>query len=435
MNFPVFNLRLFNAGCQDFHGPFYTELNRTRTHFSVKKGSFDLDIKGFNGSMRALDEHAPDQFDIDEVAHDLRFRPISSVSFALLDDRPVLFSEDAQQLYELNPTAAFIWCGLLEKKPTQDILDGLERSGVESRAARSFVQGALRNWLELGLIELSRDLGDTYCHTLRIGHCNVLIRAASQSLLDQLTSLFDQTIPHEGDIQDTYEVYEAGPLTYVLHNERCVLRCKSDELVPAFRAHLTAQIIQRNSPGVAFHAACLLLDAKGLLISGPPGAGKSTLTMHLMDAGLQYASDDIVLIAPNGEAIGVPFVPTLKSGSWPIVEKLRPDLAKFPIHRRGDGKQVRYLKPRKPTHTGKFPLNWIVFIERDSTTSTRLEPLSQIETMKMWIDATYSPEGRLSIEAFHSIKRALTNAKSFRLHYADAALAKDILIGLCNDQL
>jgi len=391
------------------------------------------DIEGFNSSMRAFDESATDQFDVNQVAHDLRFRPVSSVSFALLDDRPVLFSEAAQQLYELNPTAAYIWCGLLEEKPTQEILDGLEESGVEPRAARSFVQGALRNWLELGLIELSWDLGDAFSRMIRIGRSNVLIRAANQSLLDQLTSLFDQTSSQEGDVQDTYEICQVGALTYMLHNERCVLRCKPDELVPAFKAHLTAQIIQRNSPSVAFHAACLLHRGRGLLISGPPGAGKSTLTMHLMDAGLQYASDDIVLIAPNGEAMGVPFVPTLKSGSWPIIERLRPDLAGFPMHRRADGKQVRYLKPQQPMYAGKFPLNWIVFLERGSATAARLEPLGQLETMKLWIDATYSPEGRLSVEAFHSIKRALTDAKSFRLHYADAANAKDILIGLCND--
>ena len=39
----------------------------------------------------------------------------------ILDDRPVLFSESAQKIYELNQIAAFIWCRLLDRKPEEAI--------------------------------------------------------------------------------------------------------------------------------------------------------------------------------------------------------------------------------------------------------------------------------------------------------------------------
>jgi hypothetical protein len=124
--------------------------------------------------------------------------------------------------------------------------------------------------------------------------------------------------------------------------------------------------VLKCSPDVALHAACLLSGGRGLLVSGRPGAGKTRLAVHLMEAGFEFAADDVVLIAPDGRVKGVPFALALKSGAWAMIEKLRPDIGESAVHTRPDGKRVRYLNAPRTVYSTSVPVGWIVFIKRAS---------------------------------------------------------------------
>jgi hypothetical protein len=127
-----------------------------------------------------------------------------------------------------------------------------------------------------------------------------------------------------------------------------IARCAINELVPTLKAQITEQVMLKSFPDIALHAACLLSGGKGLLVNGRSGAGKSTLAVYLMEAGFEYAADDVVLIAPDGRATGVLFAPALKSDAWAMIEKFRPDLGKSAVHSRPDGKRRRLAQARLP---------------------------------------------------------------------------------------
>lgn len=44
------------------------------------------------------------------------------------------------------------------------------------------------------------------------------------------------------------------------------------------------------------HASCISIADKGVLIAGPPGAGKSDLALRLIEAGAELVSDDQTLL-------------------------------------------------------------------------------------------------------------------------------------------
>jgi hypothetical protein len=59
----------------------------------------------------------------------------------------------------------------------------------------------------------------------------------------------------------------------------------------------------------SLHAACVADDGRGLLVAGGSGAGKTTLAIALVRAGLTFLTDDMVFLSIDDETISVHALP------------------------------------------------------------------------------------------------------------------------------
>ena len=361
--------------------------------------------------------------------------PASGTAFFLLGDRPAVFSEPTQQVYALNQTAAYVWCRLEERAAPAAICCELAELGIGLDLAQAHVRAALRNWLKLGLLEVEYNIDMDRLPVerslyLSIAGFDLTIRLANERLARLLT-LFEHHLVPVHDTGHVLQVIEANGLIHIFHNKRNVICCDEIELAPSIKAYITEQIVNSSPPNIVFHAACLVRGGKSMLVSGRPGAGKTTLALRLAHGGYEFGGDDIVLIAPDGSATGVPFAPAVKPGAWEIVKQFRSDLADAIIHRRPDAKRVRYLTPTHVARPGRYPVGWIVFITRASGPA-KLKPLEPIETMRRLIAGSYSPDDNMSVAACRAINRTLVGADSYELTYSDLAEANEVMERLCN---
>ncbi len=359
--------------------------------------------------------------------------PAQGTSFALMEGRPILFSESSQKIYELNRVGAYIWCKMLEQRTVKSICDELAGLGISQSRARHFVREAIYRWIDLRLIDVHCGLSADYVLQANLARHTISVRASNKQLLERVAPLFCSAGRGTGRGDTIIEVIELEDQVLLRGNETELGRCRIEELAPTIKTYLAERVILHRRTDVALHAASLVKDGKGLLICGQPGAGKSTLTCQLLDAGFQYGGDDVVLIRPDERAEGIAFAPTIKPGSWGMVAKLRADLENAVVHQRSDGVRVRYL-PIPDPYNESFSIHWIVFLNRVQGVLAELKPLGQIESMGRVISGSFAANGKLSREAFVSLNQILAHAKAFELAYSDAVQARHLLADLCHGQ-
>jgi hypothetical protein len=89
--------------------------------------------------------------------------------------------------------------------------------------------------------------------------------------------------------------------------------------------HLNAATVERAGPFIVLHAGGVVLDEAGVIISGPSGAGKTTLTAALVRAGFGYLTDEALAIDPTtGFLQAYAKALTIQPGSWELLADLRP---------------------------------------------------------------------------------------------------------------
>lgn len=359
--------------------------------------------------------------------------------FRVMNGRNLLFNEREQKLLELNDVGAFIWCRLEDGLDRQGIIAELVAGGLDRKTAELFFRKSADDLARLGAIrgpnDTSRALSPRaaagWRQVIEIAGVPIELRGQAADIRRGVRSLF-------GHLQSS----SAAPVVRLAVEQSASgidVRCANlsavvqapDQVMPAIKAQLTETVLQLARYQLALHAAALERKGRAVLIVGPPGAGKTTLCLALVAAGMTFAGDDIVLLRAGGLAQGVPFPAAVKSGSWKFERCFARTLDKAPIHRRGDGQEVKYLRPRAVA-SGSYPIRAVILLDRrNQAAEPSLDPLHPVDALRAIIAGAFTPSQALDGAGFSSLVDGLTGADCYMLSYGDPKTAAAAIGAAC----
>jgi hypothetical protein len=318
-----------------------------------------------------------------------------------LDDEAVVLASG--RLYHLNASAALVWACLEEGMAPEPAAMALATGfGLHPEQAQAGVARLQALWHEAGLLTDGSGVPEDAPLEARVA-CEP--PPAFRPAVWRRYRLLDSTfcVQHQSAESDrwvhpllahlvatdepthTLSIFRDGEGYEISHDGWLAGRCADlVELAPLVSLELLLSAYPEASALTAFHAGAVALNGRCALLPGESGSGKSTLTAALVADGLGLVSDEVGLLTRDVHAVRpVPVCLSLKDGAWPVLGSRYPDLSRLAVHRRLDGRQVRYLPPPTTSHLPDQPLPVavVVFPRYRPGGATRLEAIPAGEAL------------------------------------------------------
>ena len=147
---------------------------------------------------------------------------------------------------------------------------------------------------------------------------------------------------------------------------------------------------------IRIHAASGIHEGRMFLLVGNPHAGKTTLALHLLMAGIRIVGDELVMLR-NGMAAAYPrkFYP--RESSFDLVPVLRPLAPALPRVYDADGTKRVAVDPAalgRPWHIARLPVGAIFYLEPDFGRPTSVRRISKVEMVRMVMEQCAPPVSR-----------------------------------------
>ena len=361
----------------------------------------------------------------------LRLTPGTSMTF--IGDQPMIVSQSRHALFELNQIAGYIGCRLEDGISLPQLAREVAERGISHPAA--MLQKVLADWSQSGLVHAAAcppACPPVLVQGVSIGARVFALRYHDEALARQVAPLFAH-LHTDGAAEKawaTYDIWRDNDLCLFSRDGSPAALLQFNQAATLVKAQIVQDIIDDPRWTLAMHAGCVSRHGKALLLSGQPGAGKTTLISWLIGSGFAYHGDDISMLAPDGRVLGLPFLPTIKSGAWPMMAARYPGQLQPLIHWRPDGRRVRYLD-LPPSAGEPLPVGWIVKLRRTKGAPAKLIPQHAAALIKHLLSEAASSSGEADRTAIDILIRTVGAARTCVLEYDDLDEAAALLGAFC----
>jgi hypothetical protein len=339
------------------------------------------------------------------------------VSAFELDGRTVLFCEEQQKIISLEGCAPLIWLLLIEQRlSSTSVAEELGSLGLHETEARRFINLCIGQWLGLGAVWLARDVAMSI--KLTLGDAGFLLSCSSKTIRNQVLENFGYLISKVDTARPLHrlDLIEYNEVIYGVAEAGLVFHCEPELLPTAIKAAISSDLIRLTVPFPVLHAACLIRDERALIICGPPGVGKTTLSLVLEKVGFRYAGDDLCRVTPNGHVRGIPLPRSFKSGAWRLAAELDPAFGATAISRRPDGRKVRFLPPIQYDERC-VPTGMVVFLERRNRDPLHIRRLTETDALGRLVASSHAPDRKMRVDGILSLKKIAATAPCVEFAY------------------
>lgn len=348
-----------------------------------------------------------------------------------MPDCALLFSEIDQRVHRLNLSGAAVASRLQTTATWDQLVAELSEAGVDAKTAEDWVAAVLDQLADAALLEaeLSGDSTVARTKTVRIAGVTFGLRFGSNELFQLISGAYACLETDAADPDHTYSLAEAGDYVLLNKDRGAAQIARRSTVAVRLKTAILEQVLSDHEDAAALHAACVLRNDEAILLLGPPGMGKTTVSLALLRHGFGFGSDDVTMVAPGVQLRTIPIPAAVKESAWETAEQLGVRLSRLPIHHRPDGQRVRFYPiPEAPLDSSPH-IRAIVRLRRNPDSDTALQPIAREEALVTLFEESRSATGRCSTPMMQAFAQLVRQADCFDLHYAEAADGASLLAG------